>query len=68
MFGESFVNGDKYDKLAEGYYTVKALMNLADKYNVELPICKGVYDILYEKKEPRKTLEELFSRNLKTEF
>ena len=68
MFGESFVNGDKYDKLAEGYYTVKALMNLADKYNVELPICKGVYDILYEKKEPKKTLEELFSRNLKTEF
>lgn len=68
MFGESFVKGDKYDKLAEGYYTVKALMNLADKYNVELPICKGVYDILYEKKEPRKTLEELFSRNLKTEF
>ena len=68
MFGESFVNGDKYEKLAEGYYTVKALMNLADKYNVELPICKGVYDILYEKKEPRKTLEELFSRNLKTEF
>ena len=43
-------------------------MDLADKYNVELPICKGVYDILYEKKEPRKTLEELFSRNLKTEF
>ncbi len=68
MFGESFVKGDKYDKLAEGYYTVKALMNLANKYNVELPICKGVYDILYEKKEPRKTLEELFSRNLKTEF
>lgn len=68
MFGESFVNGDKYEKLAEGYYTVKALMNLADKYNVELPICKGVYDILYEKKEPKKTLEELFSRNLKTEF
>ena len=68
MFGESFVKGDKYDKLAEGYYTVKALMNLADKYNVELPICKGVYDILYEKKEPRKTLEELFSRNLKAEF
>lgn len=68
MFGESFINGDKYEKLAEGYYTVKALMNLADKYNVELPICKGVYDILYEKKEPRKTLEELFSRNIKTEF
>lgn len=68
MFGESFVNGDKYLKLAEGYYTVKALMNLAEKYNVELPICESVYEILYENKEPRKTLEKLFSRDLKTEF
>lgn len=68
MFGESFVNGDKYEKLAEGYYTVQALMKLADKYDVELPICKGVYEILYEKKEPKKTMEELFARDLKSEF
>lgn len=68
MFGESFVNKDKYPKLAEGYYTVKALVNLAKKYNVELPICESVYEILYENKEPRKTLEKLFSRDLKTEF
>ena len=55
-FGEAYVLGNKYDKLAEGYY------------NVELPICNSVYEILYKKEEPRKQLEILFSRKLKDEF
>lgn len=67
-FGEAYVLGNKYDKLAEGYFTVKAILKLEKAYNVELPICNSVYEILYKKEEPRKQLEILFSRKLKDEF
>lgn len=68
QFGESFIKGEDYGQLAEGYYTVKALMELSDRYHVELPISKAVYDILYEKADPRMTLHQLFTRSLKNEF
>lgn len=68
MFGEKFILGEKYEHLAEGYYTVKALMALSERYDVELPICKAVYDILYLNKEPKETLSKLFSREKKSEF
>lgn len=68
MYGEMFVKGEKYDSLAEGYYTVKALLDLEEKYHVELPICNAVYDVLYNGKEPEETLNQLFTRSLKNEF
>lgn len=67
-YGEMYVKGEKYDSLAEGYYTVKALVSLGKKYNVELPICNAVYDVLYNNKDPKKSLDSLFSRKLKQEF
>ena len=59
---------EAYDQLAEGYYTVQALMDLEKQYQVELPICRSVYEILYEEKEPALALNELFGRSLKDEF
>lgn len=67
-FGKSFVQGVKYDKLAEGYYTVKAICQLGKKYGVELPICEAVYQITYEGKNPGDILKGLFDRSLKNEF
>ena len=67
-YGEQFVKGDSYDKLAEGYYTVKALMDLKIRYGIELPICECVYDILYNGANPREKLESLFKRTLKNEI
>jgi len=67
-FGESFVKGEVFTDLAEGYYTVKALIELGEKYQVDLPICKAVFAVLYEKKEPKTILEQLFARDLKNEF
>ena len=67
-FGENFIRGVPYTALAEGYYTVSALMELSRKYGVELPICQAVHRILYEKAEPRAALATLFDRSLKTEF
>ncbi len=68
QFGESYVRNEQYHELAEGYYTVKALMNLGKNYGVDLPISSAVYDILYKDKNAKEVLETLFTRSLKNEF
>lgn len=68
MYGESYVQGVKYEKLAEGVMTTKALKKLADKHNVEMPIVSVLYDTLFEEKPFDKAIEELFDRSVKTEF
>ena len=67
-FGEMFVKGESADFLAEGYYTVKALVEIGKVYNVELPICQAVYSVLYEGADIRNTISALFTRSLKKEF
>jgi len=68
LFGEAFIKGEKYDSLAEGFYTVKALAEMADRLSVDLPICLAVKKMLYENGDPEKVLGSLFSRSLKNEF
>jgi len=68
IFGESFIRGEEYTSLAEGYYTVKAMRELSKNYHVDLPISAAVYAVLYEKKDPKETLDKLFFRSLKEEF
>ncbi len=67
-FGEAYVQGKKFEKLAEGYYTAAAIENLCRRHNVEMPICQGIYRILYENASPDDVLDSLFSRSLKNEF
>nr|WP_276561302.1 NAD(P)H-dependent glycerol-3-phosphate dehydrogenase [Bacillus paramycoides] len=67
-FGEAFVLGQKFEKLAEGVSTVKALKELSKQYDVELPISNALYEILFESKDAKDTLEELFLRPVKFEF
>jgi len=67
-FGEAFARGESYTLLAEGAYTVKALMNLKAELGVELPICTAVYDIVHGGADPKETLDGLFARTIKTEF
>lgn len=68
MFGEKFITKQPYSKLAEGAATVKALMKLSAEYNVEMPISKVVYDILYNEADPKQALNSLFERDVKIEF
>jgi len=68
MYGELFAKGEQYTSLAEGYYTVKAILKLAEKHNVDLPICEAVYKVLYDGADLDKTLQNLFTRSLKNEF
>ncbi len=68
MFGEQFVQQKPYDKLAEGSYTVKALVALGAQYGVDLPICEMVYATLYKNYPPKDVLPMLFARSVKGEF
>lgn len=68
LYGENFVLGITSEALAEGVETVKAVHLLKSRYDIELPICEAVYNILYEEAEPQEMLMELFERSLKNEF
>ncbi len=68
LYGEKLALRQTYDKLAEGYYTVKALVQMAKRYDVDLPICNVVYGVLYENVDFAKALDSLFNRSLKSEW
>lgn len=68
MFGEMLVRGEKYDSLAEGYYTVDAVMILKERCNVELPICEAVWKCLYAGANVKDEISALFTRSLKEEI
>ena len=53
--------------VAEGVPTTRAAVRLAEKYNVEMPITRQVYEVLFDSKSPAKALSDLMSRELKSE-
>ena len=55
-------------QVAEGAYTVKAIVQNSKKYNVDMPLAESVYRILYENESPDKILRELFARPLKEDL
>ncbi len=67
-FGEGFVKGECFTKLAEGVYTAKALHALAKRYELELPICTAIYHTIYETRDPNQVLLDFFLRPVKFEF
>ena len=68
QFGESFIKKEPYPELAEGYDTVRAMVHLAEQNSVDLPICRGIYEILFHGADCKTVLNELFARSLKDEF
>ncbi len=67
-YGEAFIKGESFDKLAEGVMTAKAMKLLGEKYNVELPITNSLCAVLFDNKRGAEELIKLFSRTLTTEF
>ena len=53
--------------VAEGVLTTKSAYLLSQKLGVEVPIMEQVYRILYEDQDPKQTVENLMSRELKGE-
>ena len=67
-FGENFAKGIKFEKLAEGVMTSKALYFLGQKYHVDLPIVESVYNVLFEDADIEECIKRLFERSVKKEF
>ena len=67
-YGEQFIKGERFEKLAEGVMTSKAMVKLGRQLNVDLPITTAVYRILFENADPNEELSALFTRSIKEEF
>ena len=67
-YGERYIKGEKFDKLAEGVMTSKAMVRLGDQLGVDLPITSAVYRILFENADAKEELSALFTRSIKEEF
>lgn len=62
---ESLIKDAK--EVVEGYWTTKAVRDKARSLGVEMAIAEELYQILFNNKDPRRSMEELMSRDLKTE-
>jgi glycerol-3-phosphate dehydrogenase (NAD(P)+) len=54
--------------VAEGAYTVRAAVALAERHGVEMPIAAEVHAVLYERKDVRASVVDLLSRASKDEL
>ncbi|MCT1903237.1 NAD(P)H-dependent glycerol-3-phosphate dehydrogenase [Oceanobacillus sojae] len=54
--------------VVEGVRTVKAAHQFAKEQGVEMPITQGIYQILFEDKNPKDVVDELMSRNKRQEI
>ncbi|MCD8295276.1 MAG: glycerol-3-phosphate dehydrogenase [Clostridia bacterium] len=76
-YGEMMAKGQRFEKLAEGVMTSKAMKELADKYGLEMPITEAVYEACFEShafdggdgaKTCMEIILKLFERETKSEF
>lgn len=67
-YGENYVKGVDFDKLAEGVMTSKALYKLGVEYDVELPIVESIYNVLFNGVDVKEAIGKLFLRSVKKEF
>jgi len=76
-YGEMMSKGHKFEKLAEGVMTAKAMKELGDRYNIELPITNAVYEACFISNpfengdggnNCMNIILKLFDRSVKNEF
>ena len=51
----------------EGYPAAKAVRAVAKRADVDMPICDGIYQVLYEKRPAKDLVKDLMSRPIKAE-
>lgn len=75
-YGEMLAKGKKFEKLAEGVMTSKAMVLLGEQLKVDLPITRAVYEICFNSHgfnengslDSMDIILQLFDRKIKTEF
>ncbi len=74
LVGEAIGKGRKINEIikkmkmvAEGVETVKSAFRLSKKINIDMPITREVYAVLYQSKSPKAAVTDLMSRPLKVE-
>ncbi len=67
--------GETYEEIsasmkmvAEGVFTTKAVVELCEKLEVEMPIAEQVYQILFDQKCPKQAIKDLMQREYKKEW
>ena len=72
--GEQLGRGRKLDQVldniagvVEGVPTTRAVVSLAGRYKVEMPITQTIYEVLFEQLDPLEGISKLMSRALKSE-
>lgn len=54
-------------QVVEGVYAAKAALELADQYEVSMPIVEGVNQVLFSGKDPEKAVQDLMMRDKRSE-
>ncbi len=57
----------KMEQIAEGVWTTKSVTVLSNKFNVEMPITKEIYDVLFMDKNPLVAVSSLMMRTPRSE-
>ena len=55
-------------QVVEGYLAARAVHRVAARQHVDIPICEGIYRLLYEGLPAREVVKTLMSRPIKAEF
>lgn len=58
---------DSVGMVVEGMYTAEAAYELAKKYDVEMPIVEGIYEIISKNASPKEIVKQLMLRDKKME-
>jgi glycerol-3-phosphate dehydrogenase (NAD(P)+) len=73
-FGERIGKGQTIEQaqkatesVVEGIATCKSVVELAKKFNVEIPITQAIYEIIFLKKSVQAAIKQLMKRQLKAE-
>lgn len=56
------------EQIAEGIWTTKSVMALSSKFNVEMPITKEIYNVLFTNKSPLEAVSNLMMRTPRSEM